>query len=207
MSTSLTNTSKGIALLASARTALAEASTLDDVKQIRDKAEAIRMYVRSAGESLQVQNAAADIKLRAERKIGEMLRDMEKAKHRHSTGDTMSPVKLEELGVTKKQSSRWQLAASLPEEDYELLVLRAVSSGTELTQSLVLRAAKGLVSVEKEPQVTEEATISDTFDLVGDLRECIVAFIDKFGSERWQILHDVLCSEANVVKELINGCD
>ncbi len=196
--------STGLACISAARTALAKASTIDDVKQIRDKAEAIRMYVRAAGESLQVQNAAADIKLRAERKIGGMLSDMDdKGSHggNRKSSDTMS---LESLGIDKKQSSRWQLASSLPEDEYDSLVIRSVENGTELTQSLVLRAAKGM-SIATKGRVVMESSVVDTFDLVGELRECIGSFIDRFGSDRLQILHDVLCSEMNVIKELING--
>jgi hypothetical protein len=41
-----------------------------------------------------------------ERKAGEILAGMEKAKNRHSSGDTLSS-----LGITGKQSSRWQRIA------------------------------------------------------------------------------------------------
>lgn len=196
-----TNTFKGLACISAAKSALAKASTIDDVKEIRDKAEAIRMYVRAAGESLQVQNAAADIKLRAERKAGEMLSAMELKPGKKPIGDTMSLI---ELGIDKKQSSRWQLAASLPEDDYESLVLKSQENGTELTQSLVLRAAKGLAESVNEIKEPKSVTV-DSFDLVGELRECISEFIDRFGSDRLEILHDVLCSETRLIKELIDG--
>jgi hypothetical protein len=57
-----------------------QAKTLDDVLQIRDQAEALRVYVKAASDSLEAANAAAEIKLRAERKAGEMLAAMEKPK-------------------------------------------------------------------------------------------------------------------------------
>ena len=58
----------------------------------------------------------AEIKLRAERKLGEMLAEMEK----HPPGpdpinryhDVTEPPKLSDLGITKTQSSRWQLEAN-----------------------------------------------------------------------------------------------
>ena len=96
-----------------ARHALAEAVTIDEVKDIRDKAEAMRVYLKQAGESLEMQNNVADIKLRAERKAGLLLKDLPKneggqAEHTDyvATGDTMSRVeKLEDIGISKKQSS------------------------------------------------------------------------------------------------------
>ena len=49
---------------------------MDEVKGIRDQAEALRRYARKGGESLQLQNDIAAIKLRAERKAGTLLADM-----------------------------------------------------------------------------------------------------------------------------------
>ena len=40
------------------------AASVDEIKDIRDKAEAIRMYLKQSNESLGVQNRAAEIKIR-----------------------------------------------------------------------------------------------------------------------------------------------
>lgn len=53
-----------------AKQALMEARSIDEVKDVRDKAEALRLYMKQAGESLEMQNAVAEIKLRAERRAG-----------------------------------------------------------------------------------------------------------------------------------------
>jgi N6-adenosine-specific RNA methylase IME4 len=74
---------------------------------------------------------ATEIKVRAERLAGIMLRDMQKAKgggdgsnqhvatstHRARVADD-GPT-LEELGITRKQSSKWQQTARIPEEVFE----------------------------------------------------------------------------------------
>ena len=44
--------------------AIEEARTIDEIKDIRDKAEALRLYAKQAGESLEMQNSVAEIKLR-----------------------------------------------------------------------------------------------------------------------------------------------
>src|SRR5262245_49221700 len=62
------------------RQELAVAVRVDEVKDIRDKAEALRLYLKQAGESLEMQNAIAEIKLRAERRAGALLAEMAKNK-------------------------------------------------------------------------------------------------------------------------------
>lgn len=56
-----------LAKLSKARKLLAECQTLDDAKSIRDQAEAVRVYCKQQADSLDAQNYAAEIKLRAER--------------------------------------------------------------------------------------------------------------------------------------------
>jgi hypothetical protein len=57
-------------------------------------------------------------KFRAERKAGELLSSMEKHPGSKNLGaDIVLAPKLEEIGITHKQSSRWQLGAKLPEDN------------------------------------------------------------------------------------------
>lgn len=128
--------------LSAAKQALSKATSLSDVLEIKDKAAAIRTYMKAAGESLLVQNQAAELKLRAERKAGEMLAEMELPDGRPpKNGDGVSP--LESLGITKKQSSRWQKEAAVPEEEFTAFVAEVNQKGIELTQAALLKKAAG----------------------------------------------------------------
>ena len=62
-----------LAKLEKARKLLAECQTIDDAKAIRDQAEAVRVYCKQQSDGLAAQNYAAEIKLRAERKCGQLL--------------------------------------------------------------------------------------------------------------------------------------
>jgi|DEB0MinimDraft_10_1074344.scaffolds.fasta_scaffold33634_2 phage N-6-adenine-methyltransferase len=132
-----------------AKRALAEASTLQEIKDIRDKAEAIRQYVKVAGYHLGYQNQAAETKLRAERKAGELLKQMEKNKggkpsEKNRGHDVHGIPSLKDLGIHHKQSQRWQQIADLPEESFENKIEEVKQKYEELTQSIFLQLSKSL---------------------------------------------------------------
>jgi ribosomal protein L40E len=100
--------------------AIASAYEVDEVKEIRDKAVALQCYARQA-KNAELERKCTEIRLRAERKAGELLRQMEKqgpGQHQRSDRTTVAP-KLSELGVTKDQSSQWQKLAAVPEAEFE----------------------------------------------------------------------------------------
>jgi len=132
--------------LDAARRALAAASTLQEIKEIRDQAEAIRQYVKVAGYHLGYQNQAAETKIRAERKAGELLKQMEKQKpgeYKRLHDATVTPS-LKDLGIEKTQSMRWQQIADLPEESFENKIEEVKQKYEELTQSIFLQLSKSL---------------------------------------------------------------
>jgi hypothetical protein len=97
-------------------------------KHIRDQAEAFRVYAKQQSEGLDAQNYAAEIKLRAERKCGELLRHMDlhgSNQHKRKLHDETS---LDDLGISKTQSHRWQTEAAVEEDDFEDFV-RSVHEG------------------------------------------------------------------------------
>ena len=49
------------------------ATDLDEIKELRDKVETLRLYVKKADESLKKQNQFAELKIRAEHRCGELL--------------------------------------------------------------------------------------------------------------------------------------
>jgi N6-adenosine-specific RNA methylase IME4 len=174
--------SNQIETLTMAKNALAHARTLDDVKAIRDKAEAIRMYVRAQGESFLIQNYAAEVKIRAERKAGFLLSE---SGFGQMGGDRKSKdiVSLDSLGIKNHQSKRWQKMSSVPDTEFEKHVASVIESEKELTTAGVLSLAKTAAN-----EMRNETTIAGTSS-IDDLSAIIAAgqkFACIYADPPWQ---------------------
>lgn len=76
---------QALTLYQNAKQAIAEYKTVDEVKDFRDKALAVEAYAKQAND-YELERDAAIARVRAERKCGELLADMEKAKGNQNTG-------------------------------------------------------------------------------------------------------------------------
>lgn len=107
--------------------ALAEAKTVDEVKGVHDTAEAMRAYARQA-KNRQLEVDAAEIRMRAERRLGEMIVAQKETVGLNEGGrpaktpsekEGVSKATLIEAGIDYKLSSRAQKMAAVPAEKFE----------------------------------------------------------------------------------------
>lgn len=106
--------------------AIDAAFRVDEVKDIRDKARAFEVYARMA-QNVEAESRACEIRLRSERKAGQLLRERDKAnspgwnQYRGRSDDPTdrTPPTLRDLGVSKQQSSDWQRLADVPADQFE----------------------------------------------------------------------------------------
>lgn len=163
--------STSLASISAAKNALVSASNLEDVLTIRDKAKAIQELVKARNASLETQNAAAEIRLRAERKAGEMLEKIIKVGSRPKKGITMTPFskQIDSMGVTKNQAVRWQLTSKVKESDFVQIVAECNEAKEELTQKRLLDFAKKTVKAEKLESEIIEQPESEDGSVVDDL--------------------------------------
>ncbi len=130
-----------LAKLSQATTALAEARTLEEIKAIRDMAEQARLYAQANKLGLDAINAGTEIRLRADRKMGEVLiqaketGEISQGKRKNSDD---SRISLSDVGVSFDQSSTAQQLAKLSEQVFEQRIEATKVTNQRLTTGRVL---------------------------------------------------------------------
>jgi N6-adenosine-specific RNA methylase IME4 len=112
--------------------AIAEAHAVDEVKDIRDRVDALRHYARQA-RNRESEIQWAECRFRAERRIGEIKRAMRDAGELHEGGrpaktsaqnTEVSKVRLSDLGIDDHLSRRADRLAAVEPNSFERLVAR-----------------------------------------------------------------------------------
>jgi len=104
-------------------TAIALCQKTDEVKNIRDKAVALEHYARQAC-NVDAERAAINVRVRAERRAGELLKGLQKSKggqpKKNSVGGKHSSfVQAKQASsISDSQATNWQQLASMPEEKF-----------------------------------------------------------------------------------------
>jgi len=155
-----------------AREALTLAHSIDEVKEIRDQAEAIRAYIKQQKGSFEMQNQAAEIKLRAERRAGEILREIPRqpgertdltSGHDVARLTTYQQV-LSDNELEDKTVQRWQLEAEIPEEKFEQFITETKAAAEELTSIAAVRIAQ---KIKRESNQREAPPLPEgIFDVI-----------------------------------------
>ena len=140
--------------------AIAEARLADEVKDIRDKAIAIRAYARQA-KNRSLEADAFEIRIRAERRLGEMMAEQPKDKGGYAglyeNPALDRPATLKESGIDKNLAHRARTLAAMPTEDFTVFV----DEGREQVQRSVERAVIATeVRKAKHQAIADKASLT-----------------------------------------------
>jgi len=144
-----------------ARNALQVVATLDEAKDISDKMQALKIYAHQKNDS-QMELWVAEIKLRANRRFGELSKQIDKSKaggagggRAHSDVATKAEV-LNSVGVNSGEASRCEKIASIPEEKFQAVIDSAKEHNKPVTYADVVRKVEKEVIKEANEKLKAE---------------------------------------------------
>jgi N6-adenosine-specific RNA methylase IME4 len=158
--------------------ALAEARTPEQLIDLSNRAEALRRYAQRARLGMAAQNRCAELRLRAERTLGQYLTGTPR-----NSGGRPKPVPLgngfptlEDLGITRKLSHRAQRIAAVPTTEFEWYLRTAHKQEWEITTRLLLRPYERRQTTEENRQRVIGGRVDDLIDFArnGPKMGCIV---------------------------------
>lgn len=163
-----------------AKVALAEAKAVDEVKHIHDVSAAMKAYAIQAKDK-QLEIDASEIRIRAERRLGEMIRAQKESVGLATGGEHGGRPKIDgtraepsnqrptlaQAGIDKKLSARSQAIASIPESDFE----ETLADHREQQQAVTAKTMEKLSKQGKEAQ--REVKHSGRPNIPSHIREAI----------------------------------
>jgi len=130
---------------------LMAAESVDEVKELRDKAIALEAYAKQAMNT-EMERAAVNIRIRAEREAGKMMQGMERAEMPNPEGNNQvtghgEPQPKSEFaqakesaGISDTQAKRWQKLAEVEDDTFEKIMEgddKPSTSGILKTQKVI----------------------------------------------------------------------
>jgi hypothetical protein len=150
-----------------ARQALAAARSVDEVKDINDKAVALKAYAKQAKDKKLEADAHA-IRMRAERRLGEMIKEQKRtiglnkggtSEHRNRVSKKPGMPTLASQGIDKNLADRSRKAAAIPEQQFEQKV----------------QEDRERITAPVPKTVTEEPKPKKVVDVRGAVDQCVDA--------------------------------
>jgi N6-adenosine-specific RNA methylase IME4 len=167
---------------------LDKASRVDEVKEIKNRAEAMRVYAKQAGNK-KLEADAAVVRLRAVRKVGQMMAEQPKAtggqpyqKATGSTGFSENPVAtLGEAGIDKNLANAARKLAKFTDDAFEHVeaeTRQAVERGVERRVLKAIDLAEAIAEARAERANQQGGTVADLEALIAEGRCFGVVYAD-----------------------------
>jgi hypothetical protein len=118
------------------------------VKDIRDQAEALRHYASQQKDGFAAQQAAAEIKLRAEYRIGEVSKHLDKAQGKRTdkpmdnVSTSTKKATLASHGISQKLAQRCEALTVIPRPQFDREIRAAREAGREINTAALLRKGR-----------------------------------------------------------------
>jgi N6-adenosine-specific RNA methylase IME4 len=163
-------TETSLAIMTNASKMLAEATTIQKSKELKDLALTAADWAKRKGMGEETIRYCTSYAYEAERRMGEILRETERNNGGDAKRKTLGtitvpseiPPTLAELGLTKKESSSAQFLASLPEETFSKITSGEMTANQARTETKRMDVIAKLESI----QVQEAKAVIGVYDVI-----------------------------------------
>jgi DNA modification methylase len=188
----MTDNDRQLAQLTHLDTMLARSTHIDEITNIRDRARAMQVYAKNIKASKEETIPIAITRIRAERRAGQELIAMKERGELSTPGgdtgrnqyeawssDSTMPhtVTLEDMHISKYQSSKWQTMALIPEDVFEELMCHYLEYLQEPTTEGIANNGKRYKTYKKTNPTRFKPT-SDIKILHGDMFDVLPTLDD-----------------------------
>ena len=138
---------------------------IEELTNLKDRLRAYQILAEQSKQSIETQSKIAIYKARVDRKCGEWLR--ENIKHGNIEGSNQrdvvksKDVTLQNVGITKNESSRLQKIADIPEEKFEEILQEAEAETKKVTNNMLVNISKEIDKKERIEKEKRKDCISD----------------------------------------------
>ncbi len=154
------------------RQQIERSTNVDELRTIADQAKGVEGYLRKRGASIDQLNEAVEIRLRSERRLGELWPTAPKApagrpkKIGVKTTPISQPPTIKELGFTKNDPRRWTALAKIPVKKFDEYIEDAKRNAQRITGNLPLKLdQRDKIADAKEKRRSVAPLTGDAFDL------------------------------------------
>lgn len=144
--------------------AIAECHSIDEVRDLKDKARALELYAKQC-RNTDAERKAAEVRLRAERRTGELLKELARATpadagkasgvarsnvsndvtRSHAAAPSPYSEALQRTGISRQSANRYEALANVPRDTFE----QAMRDPVKPTTTAILDKAKAVATVQE----------------------------------------------------------
>lgn len=188
--------------------AIAEAKTFDDVRDIRDEMEHVKLYGRRV-KNRELIAEATELQTRASRRLGQLLDEAEKfgwigrgRPRKNDTENVPTPERftLEQAGIDRKTSSETRKLSALPSEDFEQGI-KNTSERIISGKATIINGARAIMSSRREPNDGLDFFPTPPF-ATRALVEHVLAHLERRGHCRLQSAWEPACGKGHMAEPL-----
>ncbi len=177
-----------------AKHALAAARSVDEVKDINDKAIALKAYAKQAKDKKLEADAHA-IRMRAERRLGQMMEEQKKtiglnkggkSEHRNRVSKKPGKPTLGSQGIDKNLADRSRKAAAMPEQQFEQKVQEdreQITAPAPKTVNAKPKSKKGAVRGIAKPSATPPKAHRDSATCLAEFKTACDHWLPKLNGD------------------------